>query len=103
MHAHIAKWAPPHQRSSFSAFIYGGATAGLVVSMPIGGLLAGSSFLGGWPSIFYVFGAVGVAWFVLYTFLVFENPDSHPWISASERALINAAIGLDVRKQHVSF
>jgi MFS family permease len=93
MHALIAKWAPPYQRSLFSSIIYGGATAGLVVSMPISGLLAESSFLGGWPSVFYVFGLLGIVWFVMWSMLVYESPDVHPWISVAEKRLINQSIG----------
>ncbi|CAG0913240.1 unnamed protein product [Notodromas monacha] len=96
MHALIAKWAPPFQRSLFSSIIYAGSTAGLVVSMPIAGILAQSSFLGGWPSIFYVFGAAGIVWFAFWAFLVYEDPDSHPWISVAEKTLIKRSLGRQV-------
>jgi hypothetical protein len=33
-----------------------GAQLGTVIAMPICGILADSDFLGGWPSVFYVFG-----------------------------------------------
>lgn len=33
-----------------------GAQLGTVFSMPISGILCKSNFLGGWPSVFYVFG-----------------------------------------------
>ncbi|CAG0913241.1 unnamed protein product [Notodromas monacha] len=97
MHSLIAKWAPPAQRSTFSAIIYGGATGGLVFSMPVSGLLASSSVLGGWPSIFYVFGLLGVTWFIFWTILVYEDPESHPWISSSERNYIKDSIGTQMR------
>lgn len=46
------------ERSRLGAVVYAGAQFGTIISMPLSGLLAEYS----WPSIFYVFGAVGVIW-----------------------------------------
>ena len=35
---------------------FSGAQLGTVFAMPISGLLCDSGFLGGWPSVFYIFG-----------------------------------------------
>lgn len=47
-----------------------GAQFGTVVSLPISGLLCQSTFLGGWPAVFYVFGVLGILWFVAWMLLV---------------------------------
>lgn len=47
-----------------------GSQFGTVVSLPISGLLCQSGFLGGWPSVFYVFGVLGVLWFIGWMILV---------------------------------
>ena len=39
----------------------------------------------GWESVFYVFGSVGVLWFIVWSLLVFDGPDVHPRISHDER------------------
>ena len=62
-----------------------GAQAGTVVCLPICGLLADHV---GWESIFYVWGAAGCVWFILWCFLVFSSPDQHPRISDDEKEYI---------------
>lgn len=56
MHAMLGSWMPKLERSTLSSFIYSGAQIGTVIAMPICGVLCDSDFLGGWPSVFYVFG-----------------------------------------------
>ncbi|KAA0202884.1 hypothetical protein HAZT_HAZT002356 [Hyalella azteca] len=46
--------------------------------------MCNSSFLGGWPSVFYVFGSLGVVWSVFWFPLVYDNPAQHPRISKHE-------------------
>ena len=42
----------------------------------------------GWESVFYVFGVIGLVWFIFWCFLVFDGPDVHPRISEEEKAFI---------------
>jgi len=48
----------------------------------------------GWPSVFYIFGAltavIAIFWFILCA----DSPDVHPWISTEERDFIVDAIGV---------
>lgn len=60
--------------------------------MPLSGLLAEYGFHGGWPSIFYVFGLVGVIWSVAFLFLVYEDPSSHPRIEEKEKKYIISSL-----------
>ena len=69
-----------------------GAQFGTVISMPLSGLLSRYGFAGGWPSIFYVFGAVGAVWSLAFLFSVYESPDCHPSITESERKHINDGV-----------
>ncbi|GFY47713.1 hypothetical protein TNIN_205181 [Trichonephila inaurata madagascariensis] len=88
MHAMLGSWLPKYERSMLSTIIYSGAQIGTVISMPISGLLCDSDFLGGWPSVFYVFGALGCLWFVFWAYIVYETPEKHPRISQAELLLI---------------
>lgn len=56
--------------------------------MPLSGLLAEYS----WPSIFYVFGFVGVVWSLFFIWTVYEDPQSTPSISEEEKKFINDAL-----------
>lgn len=66
------------------AFVYAGAQFGTVISMPLSGLLAEYS----WPSIFYVFGAIGTVWCVFFLWTCREDPQSHETIDDDERKYI---------------
>lgn len=58
---------------------------GAVLTMPICGFLAEYGFAGGWPSVFYFFGLVGVLFLVPWLYFVYNSPDLHPRVSPSER------------------
>ena len=66
----------------FSAFLWG-YTA---LQLP-GGYLADRF---GWPWVFYVSGAVGIAWAFLWLWLGRETPEQHTAVSAEELAYIQA-------------
>jgi len=56
----------------------------------LSGLLSASA--AGWPSIFYVFGAVGTAWSTAFLLFVFEDPEAHPRIQPVERDYIQKSL-----------
>lgn len=91
-HALLAKWIPPNERSRMGAAVYAGAQFGTVISMPLSGLLAEHGFGEGWPSIFYVFGAVGTVWSIAFLIFCYEDPNSHPRIDNQERRYINHSL-----------
>ncbi|CAG0892873.1 unnamed protein product [Darwinula stevensoni] len=100
MHALLAKWVPPLERTKIAAFVYSGATLGTVVALPLSGVLAHSPALGGWPSIFYFFGVTGIIWWVFWCFLAYDSPDDHPWISPAEKQTIANALRQQVKPGH---
>lgn len=93
MHCMIAHWTPVAARSRVISIIQAGADLGAVVALLASGSLAESDFLGGWPSIFYVFGMVGIVWFAAWCLLVYDTPRSHPRISRQELNFILASQG----------
>lgn len=76
-----------------------GAQFGTVISMPLSGLLAASDLK--WPSIFYVFGAIGAVWSVAFLIICHEDPEKHPRIDAEEKKYILSSLwgsaGVSVR------
>lgn len=92
MHAMLAKWIPPMERSKFGALVYAGVNFGTVISLPLSGWLCTLDFMGGWPLSFYIFGVLGIVWFFLWIYLVYDSPHSHPRISIKERAYIERAV-----------
>ncbi len=87
----LGKWTPPDETTKATGTSQAGTTVGTVLTFPFVGLLAESKSFG-WQSSFYIIGAVGLLWFVLWTFLAFESPHIHPAISAAERNYILQSI-----------
>lgn len=93
MHAMLARWIPPLERSKFAALVYAGANFGTVLSLPVSGWLCGLELWGGWPLCFYIFGGLGIVWFVFWLLLVADSPAAHPRICSQERAYIAECVG----------
>uniref|UniRef100_A0A4W5KW26 Solute carrier family 17 member 7 n=1 Tax=Hucho hucho TaxID=62062 RepID=A0A4W5KW26_9TELE len=58
--------------------------------MPLAGVLV--QYVG-WPSVFYVYGSFGIAWYLFWILVSYESPAAHPTITPEERKYIEEAIG----------
>ncbi|XP_053389175.1 sialin-like [Mercenaria mercenaria] len=78
-----------------------GNQIGLMVAFPVSGVLCVDGFDGGWPNIFYVFGSLGVVWFLAWMYLVYDSPGLHPRIFVKEREYIVEQLksDIDISKQ----
>lgn len=81
-------YQPQHIKHPFIS----GAQFGTVISMPLSGLLSEYGFSGGWPSIFYVFGAIGTVWSVAFLLFVSEDPEKSPGIKDAEKKYILSSL-----------
>jgi dipeptide/tripeptide permease len=84
----VGKWVPEHERTTAWNALTVGEAGGTIVAMLSSPWLAAH---GGWPLIFYTSGGLGVLWLILFTLLVTETPETHPWISHAERDYIVGA------------
>ncbi|XP_071455154.1 putative inorganic phosphate cotransporter [Hetaerina americana] len=98
-HALLARWSPPIERGRISTFAYAGAQFGTVVALSTGGLLAATKGAG-WPSMFYIFGGIGILWTIVWVIFGSSEPDQHRWISEAERNYIVSS--LSSQKDHVN-
>ncbi|XP_057305939.1 sialin-like [Hydractinia symbiolongicarpus] len=87
-HAIWGQWAPPNERSRLFSITAAGCPVGTILTMPLTGLLTKYGFDGGWASVFYVFGAVGLLWFFVWCLIVHPSPETHTTISDEERNYI---------------
>lgn len=90
IHAVWSRWSPPLERSRMASMAFAGNYAGTVVSMPASGLLAARY---GWESIFYVFGSIGLVWFVVWTIIVKAGPEEDRYCAPEEVQYIQAKLG----------
>ena len=88
----LAHWVPPLERSKFAAIVYAGANFGTVISLPLSGWLCSLELWGGWPLAFYLFGTLGIVWYVFWLFLIYDTPEEHPTIDPMEKAYIEACV-----------
>ncbi|VDM93154.1 unnamed protein product, partial [Litomosoides sigmodontis] len=91
-HAMWSVWAPPLERSLLTGVTYAGAQIGNTAVMPLSGLLCKYGFAGGWPSIFYVIGAAGILWCLLWFFYVSDLPSRSKRISLRELNYIESSL-----------
>ena len=56
----LGRWTPPLERPRFTSLVYGGMSLGTVAAMAGAGVLCSSPL--GWPSAYYVPGALGLVW-----------------------------------------
>ncbi|KAG8229382.1 hypothetical protein J437_LFUL000903 [Ladona fulva] len=66
--------------------------------MPICGWLS-STKGAGWPSTFYLFGAIGLLWTIVWLLFASSSPEDHRWISEKEKNYILNSLGK--QRQHV--
>ncbi|CAO1381808.1 unnamed protein product [Diamesa tonsa] len=92
MHAILARWIPPLERSRFAASVYSGSNFGTIISIPLTGYLCSLDYMGGWPLSFYIFGGLGIIWFFFWIYYVYDTPESHPRISFDERNYIQQSL-----------
>ncbi|XP_023012124.1 major Facilitator Superfamily Transporter 10 isoform X2 [Leptinotarsa decemlineata] len=93
MHAMLAKWIPPLERSKFAAYVYAGTNFGTIVSLPLSGWLCSLELDRGWPLSFYLFGMLGIIWFGFWMYFIYDSPSTHPRIDRQELAYIVASVG----------
>ncbi|MFH4978126.1 hypothetical protein AB6A40_004835 [Gnathostoma spinigerum] len=87
-HAMWSAWAPAFERSKLVAITYAGTQIGNTLVMPISGLLCRYGFAGGWPSLFYILGILGILWSTLWFFYASSTPRTHRFISEAEKDYI---------------
>ncbi|XP_060522420.1 putative inorganic phosphate cotransporter isoform X4 [Cylas formicarius] len=90
LNALLANWVPKQERGRIGALIYAGNQMGTIVSNLISGQLIEATR--DWASVFFLFGSLGIVWFVLWQLLCYSDPDSHPFISESEKLYLRREV-----------
>jgi ACS family sodium-dependent inorganic phosphate cotransporter len=81
------RWMPVGERARAVAFANSGIPLGTVFALVTTPMIV-TAF--GWEWAFYLFGAVGFLWFLLWRAIVTNTPQQHPTITAGELATIEA-------------
>ncbi|XP_053987943.1 putative inorganic phosphate cotransporter isoform X1 [Hylaeus volcanicus] len=98
LNAMLAQWTPPEERSKIGSLVFAGAQLGTVFANSLSGLILHYSAIG-WPAVFYVFGSVGLVWFVIWCLTCYNNPDTHPYISEREKNFLSERMQAHTHKK----
>ena len=79
------RWVPPDERSRSVSFLIAGIPLGTLFALLTTGWLVETY---GWPSVFYIFGVVGIAWYALWVPLAHNDPATDPRCPAAEREML---------------
>lgn len=71
---------------------------GAALTFPMCGLIINRF---NWEAVFYISGAIGIAWYLAWWILVYDTPAKHPRISEEERLYIETSIGRSLAKKRV--
>ncbi|KAJ8923275.1 hypothetical protein NQ315_001832 [Exocentrus adspersus] len=98
LHTLLGYWAPPCERSVIGTFSYAGSVFGNILSLPVTGFIC-SSWVG-WPASFYLFGALGLKWAILWIIFGADRPGCHKSITLYEKMYIETSLGHEKHKVH---
>ncbi|XP_050502026.1 sialin-like isoform X1 [Diabrotica virgifera virgifera] len=93
-----SQWAPPAEKSRLVSISISGGYFGAVVAMPACSLIASSL---GWEYIFYIFGAVGLLWYLIWVILIAASPSKDKRIDPLECKYIVDAISAVKSDEHI--
>lgn len=91
-------WIPAHEKTVMVSTVFSGMYLGEILGFSLSGYLVDSHVMsngtdiGGWPSVFYVFGLAGVIWYPFWMYMAYETPETHPHMSSEELALIRGGM-----------
>lgn len=81
----LSRWIPVKERSRSLALVYSGMYTGSVLGLGLSPQMVNSF---GWPSVFYIFGSIGVAWFIWWIKGASSSPQQDKMISPEEKRYI---------------
>ena len=84
----LSRWVPVQERSRSLALVYSGMYSGSVLGLALSPHMIHALQ---WPSVFYVFGALGVVWWLVWESGAASNPSEDPLCTEEEKAYISAS------------
>ncbi|CAL1293173.1 unnamed protein product [Larinioides sclopetarius] len=79
-----ANWFPIKERGFLNTAMMSGFCAGALLGGVATGALCSSTLFRGWPSVYYIFGSLGIIFSIFLQLFLFDSPKTHPRITQSE-------------------
>ncbi|XP_012545207.2 putative inorganic phosphate cotransporter isoform X2 [Bombyx mori] len=93
----IERWLPPNERNTYSHFIYGGIQLGIIIGLPISGLLSQTRL--GWEFIYYALAMATLSMAVVIGTLTASSFEGHQAMGDGEKEFIRDAMTLYKKKK----
>ncbi|KAG0235653.1 hypothetical protein BGW42_004892 [Actinomortierella wolfii] len=93
IHSMLGRWIPSCERSKYVALVTACSYMGAVIALPTSSALVASSWR--WPSVFYLFGVIGVVWSIVWQIWGASTPQECRGIPAEELEWIEHQQQLD--------
>jgi MFS transporter, ACS family, solute carrier family 17 (sodium-dependent inorganic phosphate cotransporter), other len=87
VHSIAARWTIASERARAISLHFSGVAFGTVVALLISPALI---LWLGWESVFYISGALGIVWLILWQFKAADGPEDCPGVTAHEMEVIRA-------------
>ena len=87
----LRRWVPPKERARSLALVHSGLYAGSMVGLAIAPHMIARM---GWPSVFYIFGALGMGWYTWWEQQAASSPREDAHISRGELKFIRRSMAL---------
>eukprot|EP00879_Flechtneria_rotunda_P026780 GHRR01028604.1.p1 GENE.GHRR01028604.1~~GHRR01028604.1.p1 ORF type:complete len:406 (+),score=128.53 GHRR01028604.1:292-1509(+) len=83
----LSRWVPVAERSRSLALVYSGMFIGSIAGLALSPAMIAAM---GWPSVFYIFGSLGIVWYSCWSSRAASTPADDTSISKAEKAYILA-------------
>ncbi len=83
----LSRWVPVKERSRSLALVYSGMFVGSIIGLAFSPHMITAM---GWPSVFYIFGSMGIGWFFLWQNRAASTPADDKDLSSAEKSYILA-------------
>jgi ACS family sodium-dependent inorganic phosphate cotransporter len=93
VHSIAARWTIESERARALSLHFSGVAFGTMIALIISPLIVLTS---GWPSVFYISGALGLVWLVAWQLKAADGPEDCRGVSPDELALIMAERAVEV-------
>jgi len=85
-------WTPPEEKATLMSISFAGIATATVTIYPFVSWLCKLELMGGWPLAFYIPGATGLVWCVVFSQLIYNSPFEHPNITPEELSYIRKGL-----------
>ncbi|XP_063892062.1 putative inorganic phosphate cotransporter [Helicoverpa armigera] len=84
------KWLPPNERRIFNYVVYGGVQLGIIIALPISGLLSSAPL--GWELVYYSLAMLALSMSIISGTLTASSPGEHQAVGDAEKEFIRETL-----------